>query len=57
MACSGVRPTCPPAFEGWDFYTAYSQALAPSAGRATPLVVGNDGALGVVGEGTRGGRS
>jgi glucokinase len=43
----------PAAFEGWDFYTAYSQALAQKAGRAVPLVVGNDGAFGGVGEAQR----
>jgi glucokinase len=43
----------PPMFEGWDFYTAYSQALAQKAGRAVPLVVGNDGAFGGVGEAQR----
>jgi glucokinase len=43
----------PPNFEGWDFFTAYAQALARKAGRAVPLVVGNDGALGGVGEAQR----
>src|ERR1700709_641780 len=43
----------PADFEGWDFYTAYSQALAKKAGRAVPLVVGNDGAFGGVGEAQR----
>jgi glucokinase len=43
----------PAAFDGWDFYTAYSQALAAKAGRAVPLVVGNDGAFGGVGEAQR----
>jgi glucokinase len=43
----------PASFDGWDFYTAYSQALAQKAGRAVPLVVGNDGAFGGVGEAQR----
>jgi glucokinase len=43
----------PAAFDGWDFYTAYLQALAKKAGRAIPLVVGNDGAFGGVGEAQR----
>ena len=43
----------PEVFDGWDFHTAYSQALAQKAGRAVPLVVGNDGAFGGVGEAQR----
>lgn len=43
----------PPAFNGWDVYTAYSQALAARAGRAVPLVVGNDGNMGGVAEAQR----
>lgn len=43
----------PSSFDGWDFYTAYSQALAQKASRAIPLVVGNDGAFGGVGEAQR----
>jgi glucokinase len=49
----GRSANMPAAFEGWDFYTAYSQALAQKAGRAVPLVVGNDGAFGGVGEAQR----
>jgi glucokinase len=49
----GHSANMPPSFEGWDFYTAYSQALAQKAGRAVPLVVGNDGAFGGVGEAQR----
>jgi glucokinase len=49
----GRSANMPAAFEGWDFYTAYSQALAHKAGRAVPLVVGNDGAFGGVGEAQR----
>jgi glucokinase len=40
----------PPSFKGWDVYTAYSRALAERAGRALPLVVGNDGKCGGVAE-------
>ncbi len=49
----GHSANMPPSFEGWDFYTAYGQALAQKAGRAVPLVVGNDGAFGGVGEAQR----
>jgi glucokinase len=49
----GHSANMPPAFEGWDFYTEYGQALAQKAGRAVPLVVGNDGAFGGVGEAQR----
>jgi glucokinase len=49
----GHSANMPPSFEGWDFYTAYGQALAHRAGRAVPLVVGNDGAFGGVGEAQR----
>ncbi|MGE5313198.1 MAG: ROK family protein [Acidobacteriota bacterium] len=43
-------PNLPASFEGWDFYTAYSTALSERAGRAVPLVVGNDGNYGGVAE-------
>jgi predicted NBD/HSP70 family sugar kinase len=43
----------PASFVGWDFYTDYSKALAAAAGRPVPLVVGNDGNLGGVGEAQR----
>ena len=49
----GHSANLPPVFDGWDFHTAYSQALAQKAGRAVPLVVGNDGAFGGVGEAQR----
>jgi glucokinase len=49
----GHSANMPPSFEGWDFYSAYGQALAQKAGRAVPLVVGNDGAFGGVGEAQR----
>jgi glucokinase len=40
----------PASFEGWDVYTDYSSALSQRAGRAIPLVVGNDGNYGGVAE-------
>lgn len=43
----------PKSFEGWDFYADYSKALAAAAGRQIPLVVGNDGNYGGVGEAHR----
>jgi glucokinase len=43
----------PKSFEGWDFYTDYSNALSAAAGRPIPLVVGNDGNYGGVGEAHR----
>ncbi|MET0263501.1 MAG: ROK family protein [Rariglobus sp.] len=43
----------PPSFEGWNFHADYSAALAQKAGRNIPLVVGNDGDLGGVGEAAR----
>lgn len=49
----GRSANMPAGFEGWDFHTAYAQALAQKAARAVPLVVGNDGAFGGVGEAQR----
>jgi glucokinase len=49
----GHSANLPPGFEGWDVHTAYSQAITHKAGRAVPLVVGNDGAFGGVGEAQR----
>jgi predicted NBD/HSP70 family sugar kinase len=43
----------PASFTGWDVHTEYSQALAERAGRAIPLVVGNDGNYGGVAEAQR----
>jgi glucokinase len=43
----------PLAFAGWNFHADYSAALAAKAGRVIPLVVGNDGDLGGVGEAAR----
>lgn len=43
----------PESFIGFDVQSAYSNALAERAGRAVPLVVGNDGNLGGVAEAQR----
>ena len=40
----------PHSFTGWDVHITYSSALAQRAGRAIPLVVGNDGNFGGVAE-------
>jgi glucokinase len=49
----GHSANLPVVFDGWDFHGAYSLALAEKAGRALPLVVGNDGAFGGVAEAQR----
>ena len=49
-ACWTARPTCRRRFTGFDVHTAYSNALAERAGRAVPLIVGNDGNFGGVAE-------
>ncbi len=46
-------PNLPESFAGFDVYTAYSSVLAERAGRAVPLVVGNDGNMGGVAEAQR----
>jgi glucokinase len=46
-------PNLPESFIGFDVYTAYVSALASAAGRAVPLVVGNDGNYGGVAEAAR----
>lgn len=46
-------PNLPESFVGFDVLTAYGEALAGHAGRAVPLVVGNDGNLGGVAEAQR----
>ncbi|MGC4075365.1 MAG: ROK family protein [Nibricoccus sp.] len=43
----------PASFEGWDFHSEYAAALAKAAGRPIPLVSGNDGNYGGVGEAQR----
>jgi predicted NBD/HSP70 family sugar kinase len=49
----GRSANLPASFAGWDFHAAYSAALAATAGRPVPLVAGNDGNLGGVGEARR----
>ena len=46
----GRAANLPAAFDGWNFHEDYSRALAAAAGRAIPLVVGNDGKFGGVAE-------
>ncbi|HEX8203209.1 MAG TPA: ROK family protein [Isosphaeraceae bacterium] len=43
----------PESFAGFDVHAAYAAALAGRAGRPVPLIVGNDGDLGGVGEAQR----
>ncbi len=40
----------PPSFAGWNFAADYADAIQAAAGRAIPLVVGNDGNYGGVAE-------
>jgi glucokinase len=49
----------PASFAGWNFHADYTRALTAAADRPIPLVVGNDGNYGGVGEAARvrGGRS
>ena len=46
----GRAANLPASFDGWNFHADYSRALAAAAGRAIPLVVGNDGKFGGVAE-------
>ena len=46
----GKSPNLPASFCGWDVYSDYRAALAKTAGRPVPLVVGNDGNYGGVAE-------
>ena len=46
----GKSPNLPASFCGWDVRADYAAALAKQAGRAVPLVVGNDGNYGGVAE-------
>src|SRR5574342_695701 len=43
-------PNLPERFAGFDLHSAYAAALAERAGRAIPLVMGNDGNMGGVAE-------
>ncbi|HYC72642.1 MAG TPA: ROK family protein [Opitutaceae bacterium] len=49
----GRSANLPASFEGWNFATEYANALAAEAGRPVPLVAGNDGNYGGVGEAAR----
>jgi glucokinase len=49
----GRAANLPKTFEGWNFHAEYSAALAAAAGRPIPLVCGNDGNYGGVGEALR----
>jgi len=49
----GRSPNLPASFAGWNFHADYSAALAAAAGRPVPLVAGNDGNYGGVGEAHR----
>jgi predicted NBD/HSP70 family sugar kinase len=49
----GRAANLPRSFEGWDFHADYSRAIAAAAGRAVPLIVGNDGNYGGVAEAQR----
>jgi predicted NBD/HSP70 family sugar kinase len=55
----GQAANLPASFYGWNFAADYGSALAQAAGRPIPLVVGNDGNFGGVGEAHRvtGGRA
>jgi glucokinase len=46
-------PNLPESFVGFDVHSAYGSALSARAGRAVPVVVGNDGNLGGVAEAQR----
>ncbi|HZZ19545.1 MAG TPA: ROK family protein [Opitutaceae bacterium] len=46
----GRTANLPASFDGWNFHEDYSRGLAVAAGRAIPLVVGNDGKFGGVAE-------
>jgi len=49
----GRSPNLHPSFAGFDVHTAYQEALQNRAGRAVPLIVGNDGNMGGVAEAQR----
>lgn len=46
----GKSPNLPESFVNWNVHEAYSEAVASRAGRAIPLIVGNDGNMGGVAE-------
>jgi glucokinase len=49
----GRSPNLPASFVGFDVHTGYERALRHRAGRAIPLIVGNDGNMGGVAEAQR----
>ncbi len=49
----GRSANLPQSFENWNFHADYGAALQAAAGRHIPLVVGNDGNYGGVGEAQR----
>ena len=49
----GKSPNLPTGFIGYDVHAGYARALAARAGRAVPLIVGNDGNMGGVAEAQR----
>lgn len=49
----GRAANLPASFYGWNFHADYATALAEAAGRDIPLVCGNDGNFGGVGEAFR----
>ena len=49
----GRSPNLPATFIGFDVHAGYERALKQRAGRAVPLIVGNDGNLGGVAEAQR----
>ena len=49
----GKSPNLPETFIGFDVHTSFLNALAARAGRAIPLIVGNDGNMGGVAEAQR----
>ena len=49
----GRSANLPKSFENWNFHADYAAALEVAAGRHVPLIVGNDGNYGGVGEAQR----
>ena len=49
----GRSANLPKSFENWNFHADYAAALEAKAGRHVPLIVGNDGNYGGVGEAQR----
>lgn len=49
----GQAANLPASFYGWNFHADYAAALATAAGRTIPLICGNDGNYGGVGEAFR----